>query len=774
MRIFFLLGLAQLTTANVLPRQSATVEVGRSALTGNPDNLEEACSIVAEAAASAKTFPPSLALDCLQSIPVEVDADLELLDQLTLQVETLSTLDYLKAPPAGYLIPGVDIMGAFDEMRRKLKDRKYANQYHFFEELVGVYQAASEGHFSWRPNLLWPFELKRSADLRLVTISKDGLELPKVYTQRDLVKGRRENYDPSEIASIDGVPIQDLLAREAFFTTAQDPDAKYNMLMESSGVHDSAGQFYLPSRRAAGLPDSHNVTFANSSTVVFRNTATLRGLPTGIESTADLIRFYLLPSSSSSSASKALVLSASHSQQPSFAEALRRAERNPTSEEHGSLSRRSIRARDSFLPHELGPFVSHKMGMMHGYLLDRDACVLAVPSFSGNGTDDTVLDELNEMERVLRAFVATCKAQRRDKLVLDLSGNGGGTYVAGVVLFRFLAPAAEYKQAYSFRASPFMRYLAANMNDQERRNFYTQPPSEFKPSFAEYLQPTPDVKQGPVTSHVVIDPFRPGTSDSSPSPPFNPDNMIVVTDGLPASTAAGVVGLLSREAGVRVVAFGGRPQEGPMQGAGRTRGGFVYSEEMFHNLSSNWGSRPDPPRGVAKLPTWPMAVQGYSDWKTNWNNEFAVGAARDAVPLQFSYEAAHCRRFYTAENFMDQKTVWADAAAVAWKGAKCVRGSTVNGDGTIGKGGLDGAPGYSDSLRSNQRYVGVGAVNDGVAASGQLPPQGNRKAGTSPGGGNGGGDSGYKDEKKDAADGLRVSGLLIAAVAILVTGAVVL
>lgn len=131
----------------------------------------------------------------------------------------------------------------------------------------------------------------------------------------------------------------------------------------------------------------------------------------------------------------------------------------------------------------------------------------------------------------------------------------------------------------------------------------------------------PNVKQGAVASHVVLDPLPAGFFAAPSSPPFNYPKHMVMT-------------------------FGGRPQEGPMQGAGRL-------SRTARSCSATSRRAAD----VAKLPTWPLAVQ------------------------------------------------------------EC-----------------------SDSLRSKERAFGVGAVNDGLAATsarGRLPPQGNRKAGTGPGGRNG-------------------------------------
>lgn len=53
------------------------------------------------------------------------------------------------------------------------------------------------------------------------------------------------------------------------------------------------------------------------------------------------------------------------------------------------------------------------------------------------------------------------------------------------------------------------------------------------------------------------------------------------------------------------------------------------------------------------------------------------------TPLQFVYEAAECRLFYTVENYLRQETVWSAAAQAMFANGTCVEGSTG------GKGSLD-------------------------------------------------------------------------------------
>jgi hypothetical protein len=51
-------------------------------------------------------------------------------------------------------------------------------------------------------------------------------------------------------------------------------------------------------------------------------------------------------------------------------------------------------------------------------------------------------------------------------------------------------------------------------------------------------------------------------------------------------------------------------------------------------------------------------------------------AGGQLVPLQFQYEAAHCRILYTVKNIYNLTQLWRDAAAAAWDSSLCVPGST--------------------------------------------------------------------------------------------------
>ena len=54
--------------------------------------------------------------------------------------------------------------------------------------------------------------------------------------------------------------------------------------------------------------------------------------------------------------------------------------------------------------------------------------------------------------------------------------------------------------------------------------------------------------------------------------------------------------------------------------------------------------------------------------------------------MQFIYEAADCRVWFTGEMVSDVRAVWREAADVMWRGKGCVSGSTGHGSSVSGGG----------------------------------------------------------------------------------------
>jgi hypothetical protein len=131
--------------------------------------------------------------------------------------------------------------------------------------------------------------------------------------------------------------------------------------------------------------------------------------------------------------------------------------------------------------------------------------------------------------------------------------------------------------------------------------------------------------------------------------------------------------MMTHQAGVRIIAAGGRPTTGPMQGASGSRGAAVYSADF---LDSDFTF-------VASLNNTAAALlpQNRNDTGMfiiyagfNLRDQVRLG---DPVPLQFKYEAADCRIYYTLANVYNMSRLWRDAAHAAWDDQSlCVADST--------------------------------------------------------------------------------------------------
>jgi hypothetical protein len=121
-----------------------------------------------------------VALACLQSVPLEKERSAALIDYIVPFLEFQTTLAYLKNPPTGYLLPGVDIMDGLQNIKQNLQSGYYLSQWDFevdVHELINV--LPYEGHLTWNLPLLGTFAF--ATEQSLISVSTDGLAIPQVY-----------------------------------------------------------------------------------------------------------------------------------------------------------------------------------------------------------------------------------------------------------------------------------------------------------------------------------------------------------------------------------------------------------------------------------------------------------------------------------------------------------------------------------------------------------------------------------------------------------------
>lgn len=188
------------------------------------------------------------------------------------------------------------------------------------------------------------------------------------------------------------------------------------------------------------------------------------------------------------------------------------------------------------------------------------------------------------------------------------------------------------------------------------------------------------------------------------------------------------------------VTLGGRPQPGPMQGIGGSKGlvqispkahlqinhslikhasraevlkyNTIYNNVYFSSLAidelaakgydlSTLPALDDVPEeyipymGDAPLGSMENLMK-YA--RFNLRNNMHDGDPTD-TPLQFTYEAANCRLFYTVDDIYDITKTWFRIADAVWGTAPCVSGSSPNKDNTISRGACDTVP-FSPAVMS--------------------------------------------------------------------------
>jgi len=705
-----------------------------------------------------------LALACLQSIPVDVDRDIAQIDYLVPYLQVQSTLGYLKQPPAGYLIQGVDVIGGMKQIRQKLTTGGYSSQYDWALDVWRIFVQASDGHFYYTPSLLNIFIFRPEMGT-IVSASSNGVDLPKVYFESDLLTlSADSSHNFSDIVSIDNTPIIEYLEQVGAMSFTQDPDAQYNTVFSNVAFRATKSGDAFSIGGPLALPDQSVARFSNGTTFTFDNRAFVQESLADITTGADLhVAFEITPPSARLNST------------PSSST-------TPTTTLGTNTITNSTTPGPTPLPAVNGypyPVVKHANNYAAGYFLNdtgyQDIAVLSLLSFEADEKDPNYVpdvDDVVEFRRVIRTFIDECKEAGKKRLVIDVSANGGGLVFEAFELYRTLFPSSYPYDGSRFRASDAYNFIGQSLygtdaaeelfNDNLNRNHRDFP--TWKSLFGPVEFPQDNVTNllrynfsAPDLTSLIVSGFN--ASDTPPAQLFTADDIVIVTDGVCGSTCTIFTGLMTRQEGVKTIALGGRPLEAPMQAIGGVKGSQYVAPATSHDVLGNEMSprltktinrvenfatlqkkikqaaaaknltrAPDGLPSLDDSPLLPLVATSGSSY--NIRNAYASDS-QDTIPLQFVYEAANCRRFYTFQTLYNVTALWVSVADVAWNGLRCVSGSTTSADNKIGR----GTPAYTDKVRSAvPPYTGPGSpgykVNTTVGGSGRYVT-GSRKSASS-------------------------------------------
>lgn len=184
---------------------------------------------------------------------------------------------------------------------------------------------------------------------------------------------------------------------------------------------------------------------------------------------------------------------------------------------------------------------------------------------------------------------------------------------------------------------------------------------------------------------------------------------------------------MTYQAGVRTVTVGGRPTNGPMQAVGGSRGAASYDSGVLDANFVFASSINDTAANLLPQVRDPNIYTTYFGF--NLRDEVRPN---DTEPLQFKYEAANCRIYWTLSNAYNMSRLWRDAASATWDNPSlCVEGSigyASTGNSTVAKSPPTAfnitAGQHASAVSSNIKLTPNGGLPDASArrSSGSIEP----------------------------------------------------
>ncbi|KAF2798835.1 hypothetical protein K505DRAFT_232379 [Melanomma pulvis-pyrius CBS 109.77] len=718
-------------TSGVLPSATAP---------SAPGGTGSACAQVADLVIQSQRTNPSvdaeLAYACLKSVPIDTTAASDTIASVKQLMQFQSTLAYLKDPPEGYANEGVDIMGGLDDINTKVGNGGYDNEFDFENDVSMLIAKAHDGHMYFDGMASsGVFRWRRSGQIALISASSDGKEAPKVWVLPDY---NSTGYKPSPVTKIGGKDAMQFLEEESAANAYHDPDTRYNSMFYLQPA-ESLGYFVSP-RFYPGA--SVDLEYENGTKQTYTNKAVVMDYQ-GWSSIFDGQSFYntyITPNAASAKLKKrdpfAIPRHLQHVREP-------------------ELSRRTVP--DTYP----APVIQHTSEEvpLAGYFINTSVGtigVLMVQTFSDGSAAGN--DDAREFQKVVQEYIVEAKSRNVVKHIIDVRTNGGGKVILGYDMYLQFFPSqrpqllSRYRghqasdligtqlSTLSFRSSnggvytsPFNFHSYLNKDLQaftEWKDMY--PPVKFHDdSFTNLLRynlSDPLVTTSELYS-IGITPTGYGVLSNYTEDPFKAEDIVIFSDGICASTCALFTELMVQQSGVKTIAVGGRPETGPMQPVGGTKGSLVLQGEYLIELSAYVVSTFSKTTSEAK--DWtsflPSAFSiAASTASVNFQDNIRKGLEDDGVPTQFLNDTASCRMWYQPTMYLNVTDTWTKVAEVAFgkdgglNADACVSGSVTTKEEQQGQG--EGNPSPTSPS---------GNGNTGNGGSGTPTPSGSKAAAAS-------------------------------------------
>lgn len=370
------------------------------------------------------------------------------------------------------------------------------------------------------------------------------------------------------------------------------------------------------------------------------------------------------------------------------------------------------------VPFPINPVVSQpNLGVLNGgvitgyFLNDGVTAVLSIPSF------DVTSEAVLSFSTTIGQFLNQSKAAGLTRFIVDVQRNVGGSELLATDAFKQFFPSIDPFSGNRLRAHPMADALGNTLTT------YFSTAQDIDPDFYDEL--AADVWVAPVyldaatgqnftdwpeffgphaengdlftttqrnnLSSIIFDENATGDDEnlsngivvygfgnrSVTSPqPYAAEQIVILTDAYCSSACSIFVELMHHQAGVRTVVAGGRPDLTPMQAVGGSRGAQAYSSEA---LDSDIDVAEFLNTSVANV--LPNRDAGNYVNYAGFNLKDQIRQGED-FPLQFAFEPATCRIFYTVHTVYNYMNLWNYVIDAIWRNPSlCIAGS-ANGTST--------------------------------------------------------------------------------------------
>ncbi|KAF9699789.1 hypothetical protein EKO04_002133 [Ascochyta lentis] len=642
----------------------------------------------------------------LQSVPVDKEGDKQLIDELKLYLQWNTNTAYLKDLPKWYDNPSLDLFEELDKIKAAIQDDTYQSEWEVQSAITALFAGTGDNHIYWGADINAVMTFGRPVSL--VSVSTDGKSAPEVFVYVNLLWNGEYNFSASSVEQINGEDIATYLYKVSRQTTYHDAHARYNALFPNQAGSSLKGPILGYS--ANGIYDGPNTTytFSNGTTRTTENLALLQKNFTGVDSGASFFSNFCQPSPSSVPTPSSSIPLAT-----------------PTSTTSSAPQATNTKA-FGYPPAVL----LHPANAIGGYYLNGsdDVAVLSMPTFEPvYEAPEYGVQALDDFQTVAREFLKQAAADEKSKLIIDLRYNGGGNTVLGFDLFKLIFPNLEPYQATRRHAhqayeqlvdlttdfSQDLLALAASPNISQADAIALSPLTEFLYS----LETRPNGSDfenagqfyGPhvfnndnftslrswnlsntigLASNFTVSGY--GASLATQQPAWNASNIVLLQDGFCSSTCAIFSELMYTLAGVQTIVVGGLPDDStPMQKVGGTKGWLTWTKESLASFPSSFYYFANQSVIAAAEGTEINALNQSSAvlararaMQVNAADGIRRGDEERQTPLQFVFEAAECRVWYTVPMVFDVTETWKAVANVKWRNGSCNAGAGFAGNQT--------------------------------------------------------------------------------------------